>query len=133
MKHLVNAAGLDEKISVASAACRPVKGDGGIYKGTQAKLAAMNIPFTERNAVELTKRDCDECNFIVGMDGENVSEAKAIAGSENEKKVCLLMSFVGENRDVTDPFPTKNFDATYDDILRACKALLEEAKKNIVS
>ena len=34
------------------------------------------------------------------------------------------MSFVGESRDVKDPWYTGNFDETYDDVSRSCDALL---------
>ena len=41
------------------------------------------------------------------------------------------MSFVGENRDVKDPWYTGNFDETYDDISRSCDALLALLKEKL--
>lgn len=32
----------------------------------------------------------------------------------------------GEERDIADPWYTGNFDATYDDVLKGCTALLNE-------
>jgi len=41
------------------------------------------------------------------------------------------MSFVGESRDVKDPWYTGNFDETYDDVSRSCDALLELIKESL--
>ena len=41
------------------------------------------------------------------------------------------MSFVGENRDVKDPWYTDNFDETYEDIDKACRALLKRIEFNL--
>ena len=39
-------------------------------------------------------------------------------------KTFLLLDFAGEHREVADPWYTGNFDATYDDVLKGCQALL---------
>ena len=39
-------------------------------------------------------------------------------------KVRKLLSYVGESGDVADPWYTGNFDATYNDVVRGCEALL---------
>ena len=37
-----------------------------------------------------------------------------------------MLEFANINRDVADPWYTGNFDATWDDILAGCTALLKE-------
>ena len=37
-----------------------------------------------------------------------------------------MMSFVGSSADVADPWYTGNFELTFSDIYKACKALLEQ-------
>ena len=37
-----------------------------------------------------------------------------------------MMSFAGSDRDVADPWYTGDFEATYEDVLKGCMALLEE-------
>jgi protein-tyrosine phosphatase len=34
------------------------------------------------------------------------------------------MEYAGKNRDVADPWYTGDFDATWDDVMEGCKALL---------
>ena len=46
-------------------------------------------------------------------------------------KVHKAMTFVGESRDVKDPWYTGDFDETDDDVSRSCDALLQVIKKNM--
>lgn len=39
------------------------------------------------------------------------------------------MSFAGENRSVSDPWYTRDFETAYDDIYKGCEALLNYIKK----
>ena len=41
------------------------------------------------------------------------------------------MSFVGDRRDVKDPWYTGNFDETYDDVSHSCDALLALIKEQM--
>ncbi|MBF1688623.1 MAG: low molecular weight phosphotyrosine protein phosphatase, partial [Selenomonas sp.] len=38
-------------------------------------------------------------------------------------------SYIGENRDVADPWYTGNFDVTYRDVDAGCRGLLAELEK----
>ena len=49
-----------------------------------------------------------------------------IVGNDRDGKVYKLLHFAGEERDIADPWYTGNFDATYDDVLKGCTALLNE-------
>ena len=44
--------------------------------------------------------------------------------NDNEGKVSLLMTLVGEHRDVADPWYTGDFEQTYRDISMALPSLL---------
>ena len=60
------------------------------------------------------------------MDEENVSDILYVVRHDPEKKVRLLMSFIGggETRSVSDPWYTRDFFKAYNDIYRGCEALL---------
>lgn len=58
------------------------------------------------------------------MDQYNIRNMKRILGSDVENKISLLLSFAGKNRDIADPWYTGDFDQTYEDVLKGCKALL---------
>lgn len=128
MKELVRQAGLSDEIFVASAACRRDEIGSDTYPGTKAKLRAMGIPFTKRAAVQITRADYDRYDFIIGMDEENRSDLTRLMQTDPADKIHLLLEFVGESGEVADPWYTGNFDQTYEDVLRGCKALLARIK-----
>ena len=68
-------------------------------------------------------------DYIIVMDNNNLRNLSYIIGEDTEHKVYKMMSFVGENRDVKDPWYTDNFDETYADIDKACRALLAKLIK----
>ncbi len=125
MKDLVRRAGLDQEIYVASAACRRDEIGSDTYLGTREKLDEMGIPYQPRHAVQITKADCASYDLIVGMDGENMRDLNRLADDGQKKKLRLLMEFAGESRDVADPWYTGDFDTTYMDIRKGCRALLK--------
>lgn len=61
-------------------------------------------------------------------DGSRVSDHAGTSRVGITKKVNLMMSFVGEDRDVADPWYTGDFEKTYQDVLAGCSALLEMLK-----
>ena len=56
----------------------------------------------------------------------NIRNIGRIVGNDRDGKVYKLLQFAGEERDIADPWYTGNFDATYDDVLKGCTALLNE-------
>ena len=126
MKDLVRRAGREDDIFVASAACRRDEIGSDTYLGTREKLEEMGIPYQRRRAVQITKADYENYDFIVAMDMENIRDLDRLSGGDPQKKIRRLMEFAGEDRDVADPWYTGNFDITYLDVLKGCKALLKK-------
>ena len=56
------------------------------------------------------------------MDRANLRNINRITGRDD--KTHLIMEYAGKNRDVADPWYTGDFDATWDDVMEGCKALL---------
>ena len=93
----------------------------------------MGIPYTRRKARQVTWFDDYHKLSITSiiMDENNGRNLKRIIGDDLDSKVFKAMSFVGESRDVKDPWYTGNFDETYDDVSRSCDALLALIKEKI--
>ncbi len=125
MKDLVRRAGLENKIFVASAACRRDEIGSDTYLGTREKLDEMGVPYQKRRAVQITRDDYESYDYIVAMDMENMRDLDRLSGGDPQKKLHRLMEFSGEDRDVADPWYTGDFDTTYMDVLKGCKALLK--------
>ena len=117
MRKLVKDAGLSEKISVDSAASKPT--DGGIlHQGIAAKLGVEKIPFDRHIARTITPEDYAANDLIVCMDAGNVEQVKEIVGGDPDGKISMLL-----DRDI--PWDKNGFSVTFNDIMRGCKALLE--------
>lgn len=130
MKHLVREAGLSDEISVTSKALHRDEIGSDTHRGTREVLRAHGIPFTKRSATLMIATDYDAFDCIIGMDTENMCDLDRLTGSDPQHKVRRLLSYLGEERDVADPWYTGNFDVTYHDVDAGCRALLRELMKN---
>ena len=131
MKHIVNKAGLANSIYIESAATSREEIGNDTHYGTKQKLDEMGIPYAPRKARQATVNDYHEFDYLIIMDENNARNLRRIIGDDVDYKVYKAMSFVGESRDVKDPWYTGNFDETYDDVSRSCDALLQVIKQNI--
>ncbi|EKU70507.1 low molecular weight protein-tyrosine-phosphatase [Selenomonas sp. F0473] len=124
MKSLVRAAGIADEISVESKAMRADEIGSDTHRGTREVLRAHGIPFTKRSAALMRREDYDAYDCIVGMDKENMRDLDRLTNGDPAGKTHMLLSFVGERRDVADPWYTGDFETTYRDVDAGCRALL---------
>ncbi|MDO4537746.1 MAG: low molecular weight protein-tyrosine-phosphatase [Coriobacteriales bacterium] len=125
MQHYVNERGLADQFVIDSAAATRDALGFPIFPPARAKLEAEGIPYLWHTARLLRPTEVRYWDYIVCMDEENVRHLKQIVGDENMDKVAKLLSFAGDKSDVADPWFTDDFDTTYDDLTRGCKALLD--------
>lgn len=124
-----------EGISVSSSSTSTEeiwKGVGNpVYPPARAELARHGLSCEGKRAIQLQKSDYDKYDLFICMDGKNMRNALGIFGSDREGKLRKLLSYTGEERDVSDPWYSNEFDVAYDDIYRGCEALLESLSKKI--
>ncbi len=117
---------LEGLVAVDSAAAHTDELGNPPYYATREILIRKGIPLLEHRATLLTKQDGERYDYLVCMDEYNARDVKRIVGEKNSKKVSLLLSFAGEARSVADPWYTRDFEKTYEDVALGCEALLEE-------
>lgn len=131
MKDLLQKQGLSERVHVASAATSTWEIGNPVHHGTKSKLAEHGISCKGKTARQLTRADYAEYDLIIGMDKSNMTDMLDMLGGDAQGKLSLMMDWCGEKRDVADPWYTHDFEATWQDVLRGCEALLEHlAKEN---
>ena len=128
MKDLVRKAGLEQEFEIDSKACRTDELGSDTYPGTKRALKEHGVPFTPRQARQITRADYDAWDFIVYMDEENRRDLTRLTRSDPQGKCSFLLSWAGLSREVADPWYTGEFETTYQDVLLGCKALLEKIK-----
>ena len=97
-----------------------------VHYGTVRKLSQYCISCQGKRAIRLTKDDYDKYDMFVGMDSYNLINMLKIFGSDPDGKIHSMLEFIGQSRDVADPWYTGDFDKTYDDIKAGCEALFTE-------
>lgn len=125
LKDLVQKANLTPYFCIASAATSTEETGNPVHPGTRKRLAREGISCDGKYAVQLTRRDYDEYDYLIGMDNANLRNMKRMLGGDPEGKLYLLLGFAGRERDIADPWYTGDFDATYADVLEGCEALLD--------
>ena len=124
MKDLLKKAGRTDVI-VESAALHTDELGNDIHYGTRQKLTEMKIPFEPREAWLLSAAKAKEYDLLIGMDRYNLADLRQLVYPKDRDKIRLLLDYTGRGRDVADPWYTGNFDATWDDVLAGCTALLK--------
>ena len=121
---MVNKSGRQADFYISSAATSREEIGNGPHYGTVRKLRQEGVPVLDHRAVQMTKKDYEEYDYLIGMDSANIRNMHRITGGDPEGKIYKLLDFAGEARDIADPWYTGNFDRTYEDVVQGCKALL---------
>ncbi|MBQ7561988.1 MAG: low molecular weight phosphotyrosine protein phosphatase [Synergistaceae bacterium] len=125
MKYLVKESGQEGNFFISSAAATNDDTGSDIYPNARTELIKHNIPFESRHARKIKRGEYSQWDYIIGMDNENIDDILYIMGGDKDNKVKLLLEFTGENKEVSDPWYTRNFALAYSEIYRGCGALLK--------
>lgn len=130
LKDKVNKMGLSDSFFIASAAtsCEEIwDGEGNpVHPMAKEQLKKHGISCEKKRAIQLEKTDYNKYDYIIGMDSQNVRNMLRIFGGDADNKVYKLMEFAGSDRDVADPWYTRNFKAAYEDIEIGVDAFLKK-------
>ena len=99
-----------------------------IYPQAKKILENLGIDCSKKRSQELKKADGEKYDLFICMDEDNVRRAIDILGWEHSVKVKKLLTYVGEDRDVADPWYTRDFEQTYLDLMKGLKGLLKSLK-----
>lgn len=130
MKYLVEERGLSGEFYIASAATSTEEIGSRVHHGTAAILDRLGIDYSGKRARQMTKKDYQDYDMLIGMDEWNMRNMNRIAGGDPEGKLHLLLDFTDRPGDVADPWYTRNFEVTYRDIMDGCEGLLAYLEEN---
>ncbi len=128
MKELVSQAGREDDFYIESAATSTEEIGNEVYPPARRKLAEHGIGCKGKTARQMTRRDYDRFDLLIGMDAWNIRNMTRISGGDPEGKIRMLMDFTDRHGDVADPWYTGNFEATWRDVLEGCECLLRQLK-----
>ena len=114
--YMVKQKGLEKKFVIDSAATSTEEIGNGPHRGTVSKLRSVGIPLVPHRARQMTRRDYDNFDYIIGMDSANIRNMTMICAGDSKGKFYRMLEFAGLSRDVADPWYTGDYDKTYEDI-----------------
>lgn len=126
MKDLVQKAGLENQFRIASAATSAEEIGNPVYPPARRKLAEHGISCAGKTARQLRREDYGQWDLFIGMDEANLQNMRRLFGGDPEGKCSLLLSHAGRSGEVADPWYTRDFEATWKDVVEGCRALLDE-------
>ena len=137
-KYLAQKAGVEDRFEVASAAVSTEETGNDIYLPAKLKLREHGIPYAPHHAHRITQGEFEYYDKIICADYSNL---RWLAGCVSldyddlmdyydiDEHVSLMMQWVGEERDVSDPWYTRDFETAYQDIYQACEAILKHYQR----
>ncbi len=125
MKDLVKQEGLQDSIYVESAATSAEELGNEVYPPARRKLAEHGISCIGKRARQLRAEDYGRFDYLIGMDDWNIHNMNVICGGDPEGKILKLLDLTDCPGDVEDPWYTGDFEATWQDVLKGCRALIE--------
>ena len=127
---MINKKGLTDFFYINSAATSREEIGNGPHYGTVNKMKQVGIPVLPHRAVQMTKKDYREYDYLIGMDEANIRNMTRIAGGDPEGKIHMLLDYSDSPRAIADPWYTGNFDVTYDDVVEGCTAFFNYLDEN---
>lgn len=125
LTHLAQTRGYGSQFYISSAATSTEEIGNPVHRGTREVLKREGVPVYEHRAVQMKKADYGAYDYLIGMDSWNIRNMLRILGGDPEGKVCRLLDFTSEPRDIADPWYTGDFDQTYRDVCEGCSAFLD--------
>ena len=140
LKDMVEKLGIAYQFHIESAATSTEEIGNPVHPGTRNKLREYGISCVGKYARQMTPQDYREYDYLIGMDSYNIRNIYRIAGMadiwksfkepvDKKKKTFLLLEFAGQSDSIADPWYTHNFDDTYRDVEKGCKAFLNYLQK----
>ncbi|MDO4555746.1 MAG: low molecular weight protein-tyrosine-phosphatase [Lachnospiraceae bacterium] len=133
LKDMVDKEGLSDQFEIASAATSSEEiwnGTGNpVYPPARRELERHGIYCGDKRAVQLKRSDYDYYDYLIGMDEQNIRNIEKITGQHGEK-ITMLLEHAGLKRGIRDPWYSRAFDETYDDVVTGCQALLAHILTN---
>lgn len=124
LKDMVAALGIAEKFTIASAATSSEEIGNPPHPGAIKQLAAAGIGMEGKRAVQIKRADYDRYDYLIGMDHYNIHNMHRVFGGDPDGRIFMMLAFAHDDRDISDPWYTGDFESTYRDVREGCVALL---------
>ena len=126
LNNMIEGTYLQHLVTVDSAGTSTEELGNPLYPPARDILARHGISCKGKYARQVSRDEYAEYDYIIGMDSWNMRNMIRIFGSDPDAKIHLLMDYTDNPRDVSDPWYSRDFVTTYNDIVEGCEGLLKE-------
>ena len=131
MQHLLRQQQLTSHFEIDSCATSTEEIGNDIYPPAKRCLTQHGIAILPHSARQITRADYEYFDLILCMEHYNIRNLRSTLGEDllaqdqflPQPKIRRLL-----NRDVADPWYTRDFEVTYNDLWEGCMGLIEEYK-----
>ena len=131
LKDLVRKEGLEESIYIESCATSSEEIGNKVYPPVAKILNKRGIDCSNKRARRVNKEDYEKFDLLVAMDSENLYNLNRLF-NDDKKKIHLLLSYAGIDKDIADPWYTRDFNKTYEEVMKGCIGLLKFIKQELL-
>lgn len=129
MKDKVLREEISEAFYISSAGTSGEEEGNPVYPPAREELAKQGISCSGKRARKFTKADYKEYDYILAMESRNVTDLLRIAGGDPDGKIFRLLDFTSFPRDIADPWYTRNFTKTREDLEEGLEGFLSYLKR----
>lgn len=127
LRDMVKKLGREDGFYIASAATSAEELGNGVYPPARRLLAAHGIDCSGKTARQIVREDYERFDLIIGMDAENMRSLRRMYAPDRAGKLSLLLDHAGRHgEDIYDPWYSRDFQRSWDDIWSGCLGLLDE-------
>ena len=119
-KKMVEERGAKDCFEITSRGTSDEEEGNPIYYPAARLLRERGIEGAHR-AVQLTKKEVLNADYVLVMDSSNLFDVLRLTGGQCSEKVFKLLSVTSRPRDVADPWYTRNFERAFADISEGCE------------
>ncbi|MBQ2661717.1 MAG: low molecular weight phosphotyrosine protein phosphatase [Clostridia bacterium] len=130
MKDIVEKAGLEDEFYIESAATSTEEIGESVYPPVRSLLEKHGISCEGKRARQITRADYDNFDYIIGMDSANIRNMLRIFGEDRQGKLSLLKDYTDFPGDVADPWYTRDFNLTWNEVALGCRELLSALRND---
>ena len=120
--HLAEVAGLGHALQVHSAGTHAVGGSQPLDPRAKAVLSGRGYPIGRSRSRQITEKDFQQHDLVLGMDQENLNELRRICPGDHIHKLRLFLEYApgAAAREVPDPYYGNL--AGFERVLELCEA-----------
>ena len=130
LKDMLSVRGLSDKYLVESAATSTEELGNPVYPPARRKLLDHGIDCAGKRARQLCREDYKKFDYLIGMDRANMRNMLRMCGGDPESKMYELMDFTDRPGEVADPWYTRDFESTYNDVVEGRVGFLDFLAKS---